>query len=180
MKGSFNSIFFSLLIAFNLTAQEFTIISKQDFENINFNSRITLKELIAVKDYEAKLESLFGPPLSKQIQTTVMSLKNGDIYYNGFQLGFLLDDEINDLVLTNSSKSLNYNGHQLRVGMSLNEIEKLFKKSYDSRYVVDLNGGEHIIKVETNPYSLRPTILFIYDPTHRVVTEIAVHFETSR
>ena len=176
------SILFVLLHWSNLSAQEFSKISLADFENINFNTRITLKELIAVKDYEAKLESLFGPPLSKQVQMDFMSLRNGRINYNGFHLRFTLNDEIRHLVLTKSSNILYYKGHQLKVGMSLNKIEQLFKKSYDNRYVVTISGENfNLIKVDAHPLgSGPPLILFEYEPTHRIVTEISVSFETSR
>ena len=103
----------------------------------------------------------------------------GDIFYDGFQLGFDYRTEILDFILTKPNNSLNYKGHLLKVGMSVADVRNLFGDSYDSRYTIKLGGGstvEHVIRVQTDPYNNGPTILFTFNPTSQIITEVLVYF----
>jgi len=169
-----------IILSQNLLSQSFTTLTRNEFRSIQLDDKVSIGELIDEKNYESKLESLFGQPVDKECYRNPITEYACNIEYFGFTLKFDYGDFVYEIHLDQGNRFLNYNGSSLRTGMSLFQLNTIFSQSYQNRYsVVKDNGANevHIVKVEVetqgDDYN---AILFYYNPDSNLVTQISVIF----
>lgn len=157
-----------------LSAQSTNIISYQDFEKIKFNDH-TVKELIAVSNYETFLEENYGTPVTKECYENPMTTYGCEIVYNGFELVFDYENILFWIDITNGLHALQIGPNQFKVGSSIFELKSHFRKSYDSRYSIeDSDGKRNYIRVDVSVEFSDVGILFEYDDSTNTITKIGI------
>lgn len=165
-----------LLFSFALHGycQSTNIISYQDFEKIKFNSH-TLKELMAVSDFEVFLEQNYGNPTDKTCLENPMTTYGCEITYNGFELVFDYKDVLFWIDITNGLHEVQIGANQFRVGSSIFELKSRFPKSYNSRYSIeDSDGKKKFIRVDISVERSETSILFEYDDGNNTISKIGI------
>ena len=176
---SLSILFIFVFFSINTKAQTYSSISKAEFENMLFSDLISIGNLISEKNYESKLQQLFGTPINKDCWDGPMTNHGCQIEYFGFDLTFDYDNVLFNININKPASKLVYAGNDLVPGMNLFALKNLFLDSYNNKYSVDFGDGspiQHIIKVNIGSNNDGPSILFFYSPLTNSVTSITVRF----